>query len=460
MKEIDFSKLDLRLFDDPLRRRIKDFLTAGFGPWANVALLLLFAFIMALVWYGVHPTQYVSSDVEDYYNTWFSFVDRTWTGVRTPVYPIFIGIPSWLFGVTVGAWVVVALQTLIHFSAAFCFYELCRLVRIPRKLIFFAIAGWILLPIATYTNYDAFILTESLCSSMLVFMTYTTVLYICRGKVKSMVWSLLWLFLLVFLRPGNMFLFPLLLVVFVVDAIIRKHNRLNDLFGIVGVAAIIGLMSWYGEATRKLTGTSNVTYIAIFNNYCLLYHGGYNEPANIEDPSLRERFAQFLAGDKQGYPTQYSFFCELDPRFVQLEKYVDKGLAQHPEMIKKALIDRIPEYLTYPTTSSVVQYDIHPTVWRFTPRIWISLAILLLAFGYNLITYKRNAGRAVVSIWIIGIGLAMFLTIYLGAMWEFGRLVYPALYVVFFGGAQLCLFTWRGCRGWLSKGSVGKDIDI
>ena len=99
---------------------VKHFLDAGYNRWLSVRWVIILAYVELIVEYLITPDWLLSADIPSYFATLEGYLDGTWSGYRTPGYPLFLGLFHWIGNDAVEKFLIITVQKTVHIIA--CFY--------------------------------------------------------------------------------------------------------------------------------------------------------------------------------------------------------------------------------------------------------------------------------------------------------------------------------------------------
>lgn len=320
-------------------------------PWLMFAAVAMGIYVQS----GL-PMGDTMPDTDSYYNSWDILVSGQIDVRRTPVYPIVLGACRAIFG-QYSAAVVVALQWIAFLCALACLWRLLCSMKINRGLSFMVILGGI--SVFSVSKYNAYLLTESFNLSGMIF--WMSLMYECvagRRRMRDFIWLSTTTLVLIFLRPGNLFL----LVVNVLAAgFFMLKNKDRRKWGTVGIGMMMTgvLLTVYAFGVKSKIGVFTVTEVSINNNYTCDRASGVIDPALVEDAALRDSLAMEIHknGERIGENIQNwtVYNSLLTERWMILgkigyqgfEKLIADSRREHPDKYAKGLAVRAVCMMSY-----------------------------------------------------------------------------------------------------------------
>ncbi len=457
MEKIEFCGLNS---SGGLKIEILQFLKTGYG-WFNVAILILLSLVNMVVTGIIFPDWHLANDTSTYFDTWNLYLEGSLEGIRTPLYPIFIGPFQ---SVTYGWWINLLLQKIIGIIAYFYLWRLMGLLSIPDKYRFWCLVYLLLMPIPYMIDWDGFLLTESLSRSLMVFFVWNTVRFIMSPDLRPAILSSLFLFLLIMLRPGNIYLLLMVVVMYAVMMFWRGYAR-KTVYGLLAVIVSGGIIYGYKYITDQATGNGPLTYVSVVNNLNMIVCAEVDNPDYYKEPEMRSAYAfcrQKLdslrnSGKEITSWTYYEEVKKIDPFLIETRDFIKTAIRENEDKIE----ERIRTHFRLMNGSDLISirrvspFRIHVT--RIQVKIqtaWVILVTFLI-FGISKICRKERIGW--VCIWLSGIALGMYIVSGLGAYSDWSRLTWPVVPIVCLAGTKLLAEAWSFVQAkwrWMARAII------
>jgi hypothetical protein len=211
--------------------------------------------------YGVEYTP----DSYTYIQAWHTICNGEIDVVRTPSYPIFIGIVSCAFGPYFD-FGLGFIQSLIFLLAIKYFWKIAIRLTSSKRISFLVTLLFILLP--GVSSFCLCVLTESFSICGLIFLIYLLIKVYEAPKTKYFYCLTILTLYLIFLRPALLYI----LVAFAILSIfwfITKHRKQAVYVAVSVVMSIVSLCG-YAKAIEQKTGVFVLTSISVYNEYYIL----------------------------------------------------------------------------------------------------------------------------------------------------------------------------------------------
>ena len=249
----------------------KDLRTIYVIAIVNITLLISFGHIYT------HP------DTSSYVEAWNTITSGNIDPLRTPTYPLFLGLMMTVFGENFMLPAVIG-QYFVFLCSIYCFHYISRQTNLKEQYAFWTTLIYAVCPgICTWCNS---ILTEGLAMSGCVIFIYSMV------KLKehlSLYSAFLYcgiLALLIFLRPALIYILPITLLTWV-GWIYRKEFRKQSLVGIAGIIVVTAMLLSYMATYKQKYGLFATSNVGVLNGYFIDRWHGLLHPEEIENDSLR-----------------------------------------------------------------------------------------------------------------------------------------------------------------------------
>ncbi len=381
------------------------------GILAIIAACAVVNIIMMMIVGGVM----LDGDGPSYINAWEDISRFDINILRTPVYPLFIGICKVVFGETLGVNAVVVVQTIIFLISIWYFYK-CSMILTGSKVISF----WATLIYAFFPHFLYFnirIYTEPLSISGMVFLMYLTLKALNSQSLKYPVWISLIVFFLLFMRPAFLFLIPIYIVGWSILFFTHKNQRKSCAAGLIGIAFIMFSMAGYAFAYKAKYGVFAMSNVSTINNYYVCRQYGILEANATDNPKLKEVIESFYV--EHGHATEDCIYEEMDTLFLSgeykltdLNELVSNSMAMHKTTFAKSIIGRL-----YASRKHIAgPLNIHAY-----------LVFIVIAFFYIVYIAIKRKSLPMVSTYLLSCYVGLFLVSIIGAQAEWGRLTLPVI---------------------------------
>ena len=379
------------------------------------------AVLLICIW-GVFPIS--CWDSTTYINAWDNSLSQGRIDfIRTPVYPIFIGIIKFLFN-SHYLLATIIIQHLIFIVSIYYFKEILLWKIKSRQIVNWMTIVYILIP-ATSTWANC-ILTESLTMSFIVFLIYCICTFQQKAHIQYVLYITLWLFLLIFIRPACLYLIVALTITWF---FFFKHHRKLAIFGLCGII-LVGVLeigycfkfkNEFGQFTPSSVSTMNQTFIA--------FNAGLMKSSYTNIPEYKEYIEK--NNNKEISMAEPIVLFGL----TTVHESILASKKEQPFLWFKQIIAHFRDS----TKISIIAADYGSNILREILSInmnilYIFLVIYLLAIIY--LTVKRRHIYIFSSIiWITCFGNVLL--VIFGAQSEWNRLILPSmpLILIMFGQA-------------------------
>lgn len=375
--------------------------------------------------------------------------------VRTPIYPLVIGLFRGCFGAEYWPMALCIVQFGVLLLTAVYMYKIANRFIAKRKIQFWLIAAFLLLPGIVF--FTVRLITEIFTVACVVFLCWVLVKNL-PGPYKSrdVIEATLWLAILIFLRPICIILIPILLLYYLLMIPRLGKKRLGTIIlSFVGVLLVMAMLACYKEAVHNKYGIESLTNVTTCNNYCALRYGGIIDPSLTQDPLLKQLLTETLSTKNQGHKyglviTEY-YKIEKQINDAVFEQYVNKAMATYPSAFIKGLIIR--------WTVEVKDCEMVPISGPFPismicailiPNMNTYLLFLLIFTIMTVVAWYRTHRTPMESVLFLCICIGLYLATVAGAQSEYSRLNLPALPLAFILIGKFCSLFHRNPRAYIN----------
>lgn len=359
--------------------------------------------------------QMMMVDTPSYVNAWHTFTAGKLDILRTPVYPAVIGM-CMSISATHYLMYVIILQNVVSLVSSFYLKKtLCRFCT-NRFVVYVLIFGYL----QAMTWYNNRGLTESFSISGMAFLFYFIIRFYYEGDLKSVLWSIVTLTILVFLRPAFLYLLPIYLIAF--GLCYKKHQR-KVYWGICGCLVVIllelgycaGIKREYGVFAPSCVSYTNELYIAIRENLL--------RPEYTDNAVLKKRIVEVQNGGKNmGDLWASTNYVRKDIAYQQIKALLSTSRHENPQGWLNAYLSNGKALLTQIFLCKPLAGGIYVLI-----KMYMLVTLIVLYFVGLLVYLGRFRHLPILSIVIFLAVMANLATIILGAQDEYGRLFSPSL---------------------------------
>lgn len=397
-----------------------------------VFIIFLVSALEALLWI-VFSGPHLFTDSETYFQGWNTLQNGHLDILRTPVYPVILGICMRLFSHSY-LYAVICLQHISFLISVLCFYDICAYL-FKKPLILYGttlIYGYF----PFLVSWNNFILTESFAISFSVFLFYFAVRLFRSPTWKDLLGFLFCFIFLLLLRPAFVYLLPLFTAAFAHLVCIKKFKP--AFYGLTGTLLATTCLLVYMSAFKQEYGIFASSDVSLINQYHIVRENNLLTPESFENDDLQKVFSAYMLqnGEKPEFSIiwdEANHLCNTFP-LPDIKQGVKGVFKRSPSLFLPTTLARTRQALKAPILVS-------PTS-RIGGLFGFSISTLLvfLALLAGILVYWMKCHRTVpwafLTIYLIAAG-ALFV-IFVGAQGDWGRLIVPAMpfFLLLFG--QFC----------------------
>lgn len=359
--------------------------------------------------------------------------------LRTPTYPLIIGICNVIFGENIYKDVVIILQYISYLISIAFFYKLVlEFIKKPNLCfwltlfyaIFSAISGW-----------NNCILTESFAITGSVFLLYSSTGLYKRFSIEYVFSFLFWFLFLLFLRPSFLYLLPVFFVFWISCLFARQHRR-NAFAGLLVTLTVLFSQLCYISQFKNTYGVFSPSAVSTINNYYIERQYGLIYTDGIKNGDLKEDIKRsiFINGvSTDNHSLLWNETNELINKYSlkEVQQVVSISLKKNPIGFLKGAGGRAYKASRFPISISPLRglstlLDLIGANIGFLYLFLIAYAVIIVYWVYH----QRE--MAYISMLFFMIGASNLISVIVFAQQEWSRLILPSMpiYILMFG--QLC----------------------
>jgi len=389
-----------------------------------IPIYLFSAFLFLIIFiYGPSPT---AGDTGTNFLAGSTLANGKLDALRTPLYPLFL---NFFKLISINNIVVklgmIIFQYLIFCFSIYCFYRISNYFIKNRIIVFFIVMCYACHP--AILVWQKIIMTESLALSGVVFFLFFIVRFL---TTKKRIYSLLinlFVFLLIMLRPGFLYLIPIVLIFWLYYIFKIKKD---GLVGLTGIVIVLILVAGYSGIFQKQYGVFTLSTVSNINQYMILRDAGLIDTRNIENIELKKTLTNTIQ-KKQSDSEYFDEYIYLYSKYgyVISDKFVKESIKIN---LFKYISYNIDRFCSETTTTSVgywngFNHNKYNHLIRMICVSFLLLYIFLILYLYFLIKNKFTFKS---SIFIYSIAISSIIVLIVGAPNSWGRLIVPTIPVL------------------------------
>lgn len=464
-----------------------------FPRWLLAALILLGCAM--IIWQRIICGDIAyTGDSMSYFLAWNLLKDFHPDYVRTPIYPFILRLIYSVFDVKTANFAMQVIQWSVWIAGCRWTWLILRHMHIS-KTISTAVVIFLMAFPGTWI-WNNCLMTECWASAFIPLLVLQLIRYRETKKTPVIILGGTLMFLLVYLKPQLMFLVVLWGIAWGVATFDDKfHFRIVLLIS----AFVAGSLLFYKWSMHRCYLQNNLSTVSPRNNYCSLRMAGLIHVDEIENPAAREILRKHIETDPGiDLPGHYLYWGETYMVSTNaLDSICSNAYRRHAAEANRFILHRIPQTLSYsifyspararPTdTQTHLSYyeleGLHPSpgVENIIPDIvfgkdlfakkpsslgqwifplygimdipfwmaWVTMGAFII---WYLAIWCIKRRFPVVPFFIASITLCGYLTVFIGAPYDWGRLVTPFCMLLFAMGGIMVANVKKTLSGWWLK---------
>ena len=302
--------------------------------------LLLIIFLAAIYIATLYPTISTGSilgwDSASYEEAWEHFRNGIPDAVRTPLYPLFIGLckicfnENYLYAISI-------IQILATLGSVFLFRRLARRFINNEWLIFWGCVVVFMNPDLIHAA--GIEMSETLSMVSVLLYTDALVRSIQTVRMKDISESMIWSIVLLALKPGFLWVLPLESVLWIIVAWKRKSLRLCLRFSIAALIPV-GLLYFYSKPIKSYYNVKSFSYIGTVNFLYDFAAMGVVDASACPDSVLRGHLEKIYGDSLNPKPNPLDYIIwdyfhhdmlqsPLQDRYKPLDNFIHSTMDEH-----------------------------------------------------------------------------------------------------------------------------------
>ncbi|MBQ4291584.1 MAG: glycosyltransferase family 39 protein [Muribaculaceae bacterium] len=374
---------------------------------------------LSIIKYGVLTT----ADTESYINAFDVYMSGGIDKFRTPIYPIFLGIMKGIFGSHFPLATIIV-QHIIFIATLPFFFSLTE--KLFKSLPFSMILSVLLLLAIEIANWNNFLMTESLSTSLTILLLFSLYNLVKKPSVPTFLTCLLLSVLILLIRPAFIYLIPAFCIFFVILLFSKKHRKASAYYCMAITAALTIVASAYVIVFHNVFGVYAFSNVSIVNKYYTLRQNGLIDTSESSNSALVadiENFKKINGETNRFIRRTYHEIQTLDSIYplYDIDKIVTSSISHNKGKCASLVLGRFRMAMT--------DYDTVPVSFYSLVKNKITYIYLVLLFATIIIAWgfirRREPNQWLLMLYVLAMG--HFATTFIGAQGDWHRLLEPAM---------------------------------
>lgn len=299
-------------------------------------------------------------------------------------YPLFLFFPYHFFHISTTFFITVfVLQNALLLWAYTRIYKVIQYYKGNKVAL---VSTLICMSNISYISFSFHVLTETVCTFLLIYFIYNMHNYIVLKKNKNILWAILSLSVAVLFKPGLLYLYLLIVLAFSIYFLYKKQSKIPIYFLIITISSIgvQSIMMYKKYNTFKITYIDQITQYRYFNTSIngLLQHKEKLQLMHERDSIMSQVVKDFSINEQF---KKYSTVTKEESKLLW---------RNHPLICVQAYFENL--FSNFHTGNAMIRdmdngqiYSpiLKKKIYDYT-RIWNMLHILLLAFLNIFLIYQ------------------------------------------------------------------------
>lgn len=353
---------------------------------------------------------------------------------RTPVYPIYLGIMKFIFGLSYYKIMAIIGQYILFFFSIYIFYNISQRFFSQSKIHFGITLIYGICP--SIYQYCSMIMTETMAVSGCVFLIYCLCHLYDEYSLKWSIFYTLTVLFLIMLRPSFVYVFPVLIIAFLL--ILRNRQKKKQaVMGFVGLAISSVFLLSYMATFNHNYGIFSSSAVGVINRFYIQRQYGLIDVESISNDDFREE----IENNIQLHGVRHD---NLDSLWEETYKYIDKYGVKDVNDVINCSFRSHPWLNISKVGGRFIKSAYTPAIYIYPHvKLFDLFFIYLFGFVYTIlmicwIIQKREIPWMSSFLYLLCLGnLVMIIA---GAQDQWGRLFAPSLPLCLLLVGQFCSF--------------------
>jgi hypothetical protein len=373
-------------------------------------------------------------DTKDYFNAWNNISQGSIDLLRTPSYPIIVGLVSTICGNHAG-YVIVLIQIATCLISIKYFWFLSYKLSSNKKISFASTILYALLP--GICDYSLVLMTESFAISGVIFLIASLVKIYDSFKYRYSIAIVFLTLFLIFLRPALLYILVLMPIVGVIWLLKKREPQFVALL----TATILSCILLYGycRAYENKTGVFMISSVSLINDEMLIHMEDFDKLLSFDkEPSIKilNKYAKV-----NSFEFKWDWIQDLQHSFSIKDhaKFVCDSKSQIGFKWYTHAIIRFYDSMGSPMLKSYIdnQFLNCYLPWYIPIRMNVAYDILLIYIVLNFCLFLRHKSFSWINVTLVLACLGNIGVMVIGSYADWDRLFVPSIPITLLIGAQL-----------------------
>lgn len=377
----------------------------------------------SLIKHGVLTT----ADSESYINAFNVYYSGGIDKFRTPIYPIFIGIIRYVFGQQYYTLAIIIIQHLLFIISLPFFFILSE--RILRSTLLSIILSVALVFAVEFANWNNYIMTESLSTSLFILLLFSLFTLIESPSVLKFCSCLICSVIVLLLRPAFIYLIPAFALFFIILILCKKEKKASAFYCLAVSSSLIIVTTAYFIAFHSLYGVYAFSNVSTVNKYYTLRQNGLIDTSNSSNQALVadiEYFKKVNGETNKFIRGTYYEIQTLDSIYPlkDIDEIITTSISRNKAKCVSLVLDRFRLAVTDYDTIAISFKSIIKNKIIYVYSVLL-LASIIIIWGF----IRRKKTNAILLI-LYTLAMGHFFVTFIGAQGDWHRLFEPAMPVM------------------------------
>lgn len=303
--------------------------------WLSLIILLAALFFLSLQ-LVIFDNCSIVMDGYSYFDAWETLKSGRPDSLRTPIYPVLIGVIKEIFGKANALVIIPVLHWILYIVSLRGIWDIGNWIGLNRPANIVVMLVLIMIP--GFWCFNHISMAEILSLSEMVLLLWLSGLYIKQNRVYLIYLSGATLIVMIFTKPMFIFMIPIMAAFW---GVLWERGKSHLIAGAVSVLTSIILISAYCYCMARVYSVNSLTIASSYNNYYCLRVDGLILPEEIKNEDLRERFSHMYEKHPGGWDKTQPYWDEMwQLSWQELDYLVETAVSNHPGEAVDGILNR------------------------------------------------------------------------------------------------------------------------
>ncbi len=227
--------------------------------------------------------------------------------MRTPIYPLFLQFCLKALPESISINSIMLIQSIVFILSVFLFHKICRHFIKNKYIVFLTCLFYGCIP--SMASWEFCSLTESFSIVSIVIFTYLVISYIEKKSIKYLIITSFYMFLMVMLKPGFIYIYVIFMGFLFLNFIFTKIERSKMAIGFLASVISLSLVFGYIQINKAQNNVNGISIVTDINNFFNVVISGIYK--NGSDDEIIQTVDEFIEHGMDPFGAAYETELKL-----------------------------------------------------------------------------------------------------------------------------------------------------